>query len=251
MKRINYIYTSNSSINELSNQNISENKNNQDNSNNNNNNNNTGNTLSVTTSGDTTTTTTTSKIGGMSEYSILTSSAMQSNFIRNNQSSSLHLNTANETKINNNFNNNNNVKIPSEPCFQYIVRILFTNYPPPYCYDYHIENPSEQSFDKVICSIKQMFSNCEIRRSSFNNRPSLSPQFINRSLNSKSVIIKKSEKLYQLKSPSHFSLRLTNNGNNICLDSNNNINPPMRKSKLHSTQIFPIEESLNTTTVIV
>lgn len=210
IKRINFIYTS-SSVLDSSNPNIIEGHDR---------------TLSETTSGD-----------GLSESSIITS---QSNIIRNNPSQ-LHITDSKSKDLKN--------KIPSESCVQYIVRVLFTNNPPPYFYDYSIENPSEKSFDKVIYSIKQMFNNSELRPTSFHDRPSLSPQFINRSLNSKSVVIKKSEKLYQINSPSHFSLRLTNNGNNSSLDSN----PIFRskRSKLNNTQIFPIEESIDKSSAIV
>lgn len=205
LKRINFIYTSDSS-----NQNITEGHDR---------------TLSESTSGD-----------ALSESSITTS---QSNIIRNNPSQ-LHITDSKGKEIKS--------KIPSESCVEYIVRVLFTNYPPPYFYDYSIENPSEKSFDKAIYSIKQMFNNSELRPTSF-HRPSLSPQFINRSLNSKSVVIKKSEKLYQINSPSHFSLRLTNHGNNSSLDSNPIFQS--KRSKLHNTQIFPIEESIDKSSAIV
>lgn len=44
---------------------------------------------------------------------------------------------------------------PAEPFCMKITRLLFTQAPPPYKYDYCIPNPSNQSFDDMICAIRK------------------------------------------------------------------------------------------------
>lgn len=44
---------------------------------------------------------------------------------------------------------------PPEPLCSKLYRLIFTQAPPPYKYDYGIPNPSSQTFDDMICGIKK------------------------------------------------------------------------------------------------
>lgn len=43
---------------------------------------------------------------------------------------------------------------PKEPCFSKVIRIIFTNIPPPYSYDYYLISPDKYSFDNIIYNLK-------------------------------------------------------------------------------------------------
>lgn len=43
---------------------------------------------------------------------------------------------------------------PKEQCFSKAIRIIFTNIPPPYSYDYYLISPDKYSFDNIIYNLK-------------------------------------------------------------------------------------------------
>lgn len=69
----------------------------------------------------------------------------------------------------------------SEPCCQYLQRILFTHEPPPYHYDFILQKPNEQSKDALVYYLKQgrgygyrQHSSCGKRTLNSSPKPSIS-----------------------------------------------------------------------------
>lgn len=54
---------------------------------------------------------------------------------------------------------------PKEPCIDYIIRILFTELPPPYKYDFKLLSPNKKSMNDMIYAIRYSYGYSD-RRSS-------------------------------------------------------------------------------------